>query len=114
MLRFDGAIATTHSPTRPAFFFFSAVSKQSVKAERETKNVARAKELAASRAQREQAKIAAQQQAAVDRKEKQEGIAKRIEVCVCVHIEPPNKPNLDKNLYNLIDDGNTWQVISRF
>lgn len=57
-----------------------AVGKQKATQERKQKNEARAEELARGRKAREDAKKAAAEQAAIDRKEKQEGIAARIEV----------------------------------
>ena len=57
-----------------------AVKKQQATQERKDKNQARADELARDRQARADAKVAAVAQAAIDRKEKQEGIAARIEV----------------------------------
>ncbi|CAN0593769.1 unnamed protein product, partial [Laminaria digitata] len=56
-----------------------AVGKQKATEERKQKNQSRADELAKERQARADAKVAAVAQAAIDRKEKQEGIASRIE-----------------------------------
>lgn len=56
------------------------MNKQKATQERKEKNQARADELAKDRQARADAKAAALAQAAIDRKEKQEGIAQRIEV----------------------------------
>ena len=55
------------------------MGKQKATKERKQKNQARAEELARGRQARADAKVAAVEQAAIDRKEKQEGIAARIE-----------------------------------
>eukprot|EP00904_Undaria_pinnatifida_P013881 jgi/Undpi1/9623/HiC_scaffold_27.g12079.m1 len=57
----------------------AALGKQKATKERKQKNQARAEELARGRQARADAKVAAVEQAAIDRKEKQEGIAARIE-----------------------------------
>ncbi|CAM9689027.1 unnamed protein product, partial [Ectocarpus sp. 4 AP-2014] len=57
----------------------TALNKQKATQERKDKNQARADELAKGRQARADAKAAALAQAAIDRKEKQEGIAQRIE-----------------------------------
>lgn len=59
---------------------FFAVSKQKATVQRQERNQARADELSRGRKAREDAKEAAARQAVIDRKEKQEGIAARIEV----------------------------------
>lgn len=56
------------------------MNKQKATQDRKDKNQARADELAKGRQARADAKAAALAQAAIDRKEKQEGIAQRIEV----------------------------------
>lgn len=56
------------------------VNKQKERREQQLKSQARAEELAAARKAREEAKKAAAEQAAASRKEKQDAIAKRIEV----------------------------------
>lgn len=59
---------------------YCTVKKQQATQERKDKNQARADELARGRQARAEAKATALAQAAIDRKEKQEGIAARIEV----------------------------------
>lgn len=71
--------------------FRAAVKKQQATQERKDKNQARADELAKDRQDRADAKVAALAQAAIDRKEKQEGIAERIEVGRSL---PPPSPGL--------------------
>lgn len=58
----------------------NAVGKQKEKQEREQKSVMRAKELAAARAERQENMKIAQEKADIARKEKQEAIARKIEV----------------------------------